>query len=190
MCKQREVSTVGEEISFRDRSQVRKLYGISIGGITGEQIGNSFLSFLSVELGATYTQQSIVSSIRSLGNSILQGFWGAKSDKHGRKPYLALGYFVFLLGSLLYTLLWDIRLFILVLCVVMLLSSAIIPAWNGLLGDTAPELERGEFVGKIRSVGSFFSVAGVVITGFLLDYQGKSGPSQYHLAFYLAIICF
>jgi len=72
----------------------------------------------------------------------------------------------------------------------MLLTSAIVPAWSGLLGDTAPELERGEFIGKIASVGSLFSVIGVVLTGYLLDQQRKSGPAQYHLAFYLAIMCF
>ena len=190
MDKKTSASKIREVNPTRDRAQVRKLYGISIGGTTGQRISKSFLSFLSVELGATYTQQSLVSSIQSLGDSILQGFWGSKSDQHGRKRYLILGYVAFMLGSLFFTLLWDIYLFLVVLCIETLIASAIIPAWNGLLGDTAPELERGEFVGKIGSIGSLVSVAGVILTGTLLDRQRKSGPAQYHLAFYLAVICF
>ena len=92
------ISQSKKETPNDDQTNTSKLYGISIFGVTGQRIGTSFISFLSVELGATYTQQSLVSSIRSLGNSVLQSFWGSKSDKHGRKPFLILGYVIFILG--------------------------------------------------------------------------------------------
>jgi len=172
------------------REKNSKIYGISVANSSGQMTHDTFLSFFAIELGGSFSQLSIITSIRNLGNSILTGWWGAQSDKHGRKPYLLLGNFALLLSVLSFLVINSVNSLIVLLLIQTLIGSAAIPVWISTLGDFSSTKKRGEFIGKVTGLGSFVSILTILIAGQWMDRSGLEGPNQYRLAFGLSGVCF
>ena len=171
----------------KTNKQLPKLYAISLSGFIGQNLIHVYVPYFAIALGASYHEQGLVTSIRTISNSLTQSFWGTLSDKHGRRRILLFDYAVIALTTLLYTFSTGISLFLGLLAIQGFFGLAVIPVvMNSMLGDLAIERERGVFVGKITSFVIFGSVPMVLLFGYLLDRQELVGPNQYHLAFLAA----
>jgi len=167
--------------------QIRKFYGISLGGYVSQNLLQTYTPYFALALGTNYREQSLVTSTRLLGGSLTQSFWGMQSDKRGRRPLLLLGYGILALTTFLFTIniFTNISLFLILLAVQGFFGFSILPTvTNSMLGDVAPERERGAFVGKIISFGTLGAIPLLLLFGFLLDRQNLTGPSQYYLVFF------
>ncbi len=170
--------------------QSSKLYGIASAEISARYILLGFLSYFSAELGASYSQQSIIVSVRNVGRSFLQGFWGTKSDKYGRRLFLVLGYMTMGLTSILYIQIRSVSLFLVIVAIQMTVGSAAMPAFDSTVGDVVVPSKRGAFFGKVTSIGSLIAVFAILITGLLMDQQTATGPDRFNLPFLIGGICF
>lgn len=147
-----------------------------------------YLNIYAVEIGATYSEMGIITSVNNAAPAILQPIWGTLSDKKGkRKPFIFLGYFAGSTLIFLFLLAKDPMLFALFLATHFIVLSASTPAWNALLGKIIPEKVRGKVLGKVNSIafaGRVFAtaIAGIIMTWIL----GQTLESQYAFAFIAA----
>ncbi len=184
--------TTTERATIQSSSRVEqsgKIYAISSGNTSARYILMGFLSYFSAELGTSYAQQSIVVSVRNVGRSFLQGFWGNQSDKHGRRIFLVLGYFTMGLTLLLFTQIRSVPLFIALVAIQMTVGSAAMPAFDSTMGDVVAPSKRGAFLGKVTSVGSLVAVVVLLLAGWLMDWQAATGPDRFTLPFLVGAIC-
>jgi len=166
------------------QDQTSKFYAISLFGLINQNLIFVYVQYYSILIGAGYTEQGLVTSMRNLGPSLTQSFWGQQSDKRGRRPLLIFGYVTLLITTLLFMVFTRINTFIVLLAIQGFCGFAVVQVvMNAMLGDVAQEYTRGKFIGKIISFGSFVSVPVILLFGYLLDRQNKTGPSQYYLAF-------
>lgn len=174
--------------------QETKLYAISLSGSIAQNLIWVYVPYFAIALGASYSEQGLITSVRTLGNSLTQSLWGTQSDKHGRRPVLIIGYAILALTALLFTYSaqLSLSLFVGLVAIQGFFGFAVVTGgvWNSTLGDIALERERGAVLGKIISFGVFGSVPVIMLFGYLLDRQGLTGPSQYHLAFLAAGVVF
>lgn len=171
----------------KSSNQIRKFYGIALGGYVSQNLLQTYTPYFALALGTNYSEQSLVTSTRYLGGSLTQSFWGIQSDKRGRRPLLLLGYGVLALTTFLFTFstFTNIGLFLILLAVQGFLGFSILPTvTNSMLGDVAPERDRGAYVGKIISFGTLGAIPLLLLFGFLLDLQNLAGPRQYYLVFF------
>ncbi|MFQ6124245.1 MAG: MFS transporter [Candidatus Heimdallarchaeota archaeon] len=170
--------------------QRTKLYTISLGGSIAQNLIWVYVPYFAIALGAGYSEQGLITSVRTLGNSLTQSLWGTQSDKHGRRPVLIFGYVILALTALSFTFSAHLNLsmFVVLVAIQGFCGFAVVTGgvWNSTLGDIALERERGAVLGKIISFGVFGSVPVIMLFGYLLDRQGLTGPNQYHLAFLAA----
>ena len=170
--------------------QITKLHAISLSGFISQNLIFVYIPYYALALGASYSQQGIVTSTRVLGSSLTQSFWGSQADKHGRRPILILGYTIIALTALFYTFSSRFSLFLGLLAIQGFCGYALVTGgvWNSTLGDVASERERGTIIGRITSFGVFGSVPVIFLFGYLIDRQELSGPNQYHIAFLAAVV--
>jgi len=156
----------------------------------GWQVGNNLLwaytGSLATDLGATGTEQAAVTGVQTLGTAALQGVWGRLSDKLGRRPLLFLGFLSVGITAAIMPLVQSPTMLILLLLLPSLVGSAVIPAWNGMLGDVTTQRERGSFTGLVMAVGTVASVTALVTFGFLSVTTGLTGLAQYQIPLYAA----
>ena len=104
-----------------------------------------YLNIYAVEIGATYSEMGIITSVGNAAPTILQPIWGALSDKKvKRKPFIFWGSFAGSALIFLFLLAKDPMLFALFLAAHFIVLSASTPTWNALLGKIIPEKVRGK----------------------------------------------
>jgi MFS family permease len=140
----------------QNKAQISKLYGITLNGLIGQNLISIYVPYFAIALGASYSQQGLVTSLRTLGNTLTQSFWGNQSDKYGRRPIQIFGYVILAGTALLFTRSMNINLFLLLLALQGFCGFAVLPVvTNAMLGDVALERERGAFIGNVSSFGTF-----------------------------------
>jgi DHA1 family multidrug resistance protein-like MFS transporter len=156
----------------------------------------AYTGALAVDLGATGTQQSMVTGVQTLGNSSMQWLWGSLTDRLGRRPLLFLGLLAVGITAALIPLAQNAVQLILLLLVPTIVGSAAIPAWNGLLGDITRMEGRGRFVGIITAIGTIASAIALIFVGYLATSIGLSGIAEYQVPMYgsalaigVALVC-
>ncbi len=162
----------------------------------GAQTLWAYTGALAVDLGATGTQQSMVTGVQTLGNASMQWAWGSLSDRFGRRPFLFLGLLAVGITAALIPFASTAWGLILLLLVPTIVGSASIPAWNGLLGDITTMVGRGRFVGIITAIGTLLSAMALVVIGFVATTLGLGGIAEYQVPMYVsaaslavAVIC-
>ncbi len=145
------------------------LYGISFFQTSGMLLIFTFFQYFGIILGATGFIQGILVSVRNLGSNIFQYVWGKIADKRGRKIVLCTGLAVMSLGSLITAFVFQLWQFFIMAVIITTIGFMFLPAWIGLLGDLTSVKERGEFVGKIQSFGSYLSIFVVLFVGIAMD---------------------
>jgi MFS family permease len=156
----------------------------------------TYVGVLAVDLGANGVEQSLVTGVQTVGNASLQGVWGSLSDRFGRRPFMFLGLVAVGMTAALVPFAQSALQLILVMLVPTIVSSAAIPAWNGLLGDLTTMHIRGRFVGLITAIGTVASATALIIVGYAAVSLGMTGTAAYHVPLYasaivmfIAVIC-
>ncbi len=149
-----------------------------------------YLNIYAVEIGATYSEMGIITSVSNAAPTILQPIWGALSDKKGkRKPFIFLGYFAGSALIFLFLLAKDPMLFALFLAAHFIVLSASTPTWNALLGKIIPEKVRGKVLGKVNAIAFAGRVFATAIAGIIMTWVlGQTLESQYTFVFTAAAV--
>jgi EmrB/QacA subfamily drug resistance transporter len=109
-------------------------------------------------------------SIYLLTQSVTVPIYGKLSDLFGRRPVLFFGIAVFLLGSVLCGLAWDMTSLIVFRGVQGIGAGAIIPMVTTIAADIYTLEERGKIQGYISSVWGMASVIGPALGGVFAQY--------------------
>ncbi len=171
----------------------KKVYGASLTSIASNNLLFSFFHLYAVDLGSTPFTQSIITSQNQLGNTILQPYFGSKSDEKGRRPYLMLGWGALALTNFLILLMqllgkMTIPFLLLILLFQTILGSAWIPAWTAYMGDITTKKKRGSVIGTITAAGTIFSIVIIIIAGNVMERLGGSQLDQYIIPFGIATL--
>lgn len=122
-----------------------------------------------------------VFSVYLLVQAALIPIYGKLADVYGRKPMLMIGSIIFLLGSMLSGLSWNMVALIVFRGVQGIGAAAIIPIATTVVGDLFSLQERAKMQGYLSSVWGVSAVVGPAIGGFLVQY------ASWHWVFYINV---
>jgi len=117
-----------------------------------------------------FTQFPWLFSVYLLGQAVSVPLYSKLADQHGRKPMMLIGVGVFLLGSLLCGLAWDMPSLIVFRAVQGLGAGAVLPLSMTIVGDSYTVEERAKVQGYIASVWAIAAVVGPTLGGVFADY--------------------
>jgi len=109
-------------------------------------------------------------SIYVLAQAITIPVYGKLADLHGRKPVLIAGTLIFLVGSVLCGLAWNMPALIVFRALQGIEAGAIVPIAMTVVGDLYTVEERGRIQGWLSSVWGISAVAGPALGGVLSEY--------------------
>ncbi|MGH2562813.1 MAG: MDR family MFS transporter [Thermomicrobiales bacterium] len=117
-----------------------------------------------------FSQYAWVFSIYVLAQAVTIPVYGKLADLYGRKPVLAVGILIFLAGSMLCGLAWNMTSLILFRALQGLGAGAIAPMVSTVAGDIYTVEERARVQGWISSVWGIAGITGPALGGFLATY--------------------
>ena len=109
-------------------------------------------------------------SIYLLAQAVSVPIYGKVADLYGRKPVMLLGIALFVVGSLLCGLAWNMTALIVFRLVQGLGAGAVQPMGMTIIGDIYSLAERAKVQGYIASVWAMASVVGPTLGGVFADY--------------------
>lgn len=122
-----------------------------------------------------------VFSVYLLVQAALIPIYGKLADVYGRKPMLMIGSIIFLVGSMLSGLSWNMVALIIFRGLQGVGAAAIIPIAITVVGDLFSLQERARMQGYLSSVWGISAVVGPAIGGFLVQY------ASWHWVFYINV---
>jgi EmrB/QacA subfamily drug resistance transporter len=117
-----------------------------------------------------FTQFPWLFSVYLLGQAVSVPLYSKLADQYGRKPLMLVGVGLFLLGSLLCGLAWNMVTLIAFRAVQGLGAGAVQPIGMTIVGDIYSVAERAKVQGYIASVWALASVVGPTLGGVFSDY--------------------
>ncbi|MFN8519684.1 MAG: MDR family MFS transporter [Chloroflexota bacterium] len=110
-----------------------------------------------------------VVTIYLLTSTITGVFYGKLSDIYGRRPMLLIGISIFLIGSALCGLAWNMETLILFRGLQGVGAGAIFPISLAVIGDLFTPRERGKYQGLFGAVFGVSAILGPLLGGWLTD---------------------
>jgi DHA1 family multidrug resistance protein-like MFS transporter len=107
------------------------------------------LPYYAESMGASAFQLGLLMTVYALCNFIFAPFWGAYSDKVGRKPILLMGMIGFALTFFLFALADSLWMLFVARIAGGIFSCATIPTAMAYVGDTTSEEKRGASMGMV-----------------------------------------
>jgi EmrB/QacA subfamily drug resistance transporter len=117
-----------------------------------------------------FTQFPWLFSIYLLGQAVSVPIYSKLADQYGRKPMMLFGVGLFLVGSLLCGLAWNMVALIVFRAVQGLGAGAVQPIGMTIVGDIYSIEERAKVQGYLASVWALASVVGPTLGGVFSDY--------------------
>jgi EmrB/QacA subfamily drug resistance transporter len=133
------------------------------------------------DLGGDNELYTWVVTIYLLAATITGVFYGKLSDIFGRRPMLLLGITIFLIGSALSGLAWNMESLILFRGIQGIGAGAIFPVSLAVIGDLFSPRERGRYQGLFGAVFGVAAILGPLLGGWLTD------SVSWHWIFYVNI---
>lgn len=128
------------------------------------------MPFYMETLGAGGRELGWLTAVYALAQTICAPFWGALSDRIGRKPVIAVGMLGYAISLFLFGISSSFWSLFLARSLSGILSSASAAASMAYIGDTVIEEERSKNMGRIGAAMSIGTVIGPVIGGVLSEY--------------------
>ncbi|HRK48504.1 MAG TPA: MFS transporter, partial [Nocardioides sp.] len=117
-----------------------------------------------------FTQFPWLFSVYLLGQAVSVPLYSKLSDQYGRKPMMLIGVGLFLVGSLLCGLAWNMLALIAFRAVQGLGAGAVMPIGMTIVGDIYTVAERAKVQGYLASVWALAAVVGPTLGGVFADY--------------------
>jgi EmrB/QacA subfamily drug resistance transporter len=114
-----------------------------------------------------------------LTSTVSTPLWGKLGDLYGRKPLFQLAIVLFLIGSALAGLSWNMTALILFRAVQGLGGGGLAVLAQALIADVVPPRERGRYQGLFGAVYGVSSVLGPLLGGYIVDHL------SWHWLFYV-----
>lgn len=111
-----------------------------------------------------------VFSVYTLVQAVTIPIYGKLADLYGRKPVLLIGIGIFLLGSILSGLSWNMTALIAFRAIQGIGAGAVQPIATTVIGDLYTADERGRAQGYLSSVWGIAAILGPAIGGLLVQY--------------------
>ena len=160
----------------------------------GATIFENLFQYLAILLGSAGIIQGLITSIRQLGNALLNPVWGRLSDKLGRKRFLIFGNFFLSLNTLFLANANSIVTLLVFLILHTIINAMIIPTWSGYLGDITSNYvrRRGAILGRLGMVVTLGSNIFLLFLMFFMDQNDPSRSSLHVLkiAFYFGSLAY
>jgi EmrB/QacA subfamily drug resistance transporter len=117
-----------------------------------------------------FTEFPWLFSVYLLGQAVSVPLYSKLADQYGRKPMMMIGVGVFLVGSVLCGLAWDMVSLIAFRAVQGLGAGAVMPIGMTIVGDIYSVAERAKVQGYLASVWAVAAVVGPTLGGVFADY--------------------
>src|SRR4051794_3017217 len=117
-----------------------------------------------------FTQFPWLFSVYLLGQAVSVPLYSKLADQYGRKPMMMVGVGLFLVGSLLCGVAWNMVTLIAFRAIQGLGAGAVMPIGMTIVGDIYSVEERSKVQGYLASVWALASVVGPTLGGIFSDY--------------------
>jgi len=117
-----------------------------------------------------FTQFPWLFSVYLLGQAVSVPLYSKLADQYGRKPMMLVGVGLFLVGSLLCGVAWNMLSLIAFRAVQGLGAGAVMPIGMTIVGDIYSVAERAKVQGYLASVWALAAVVGPTLGGVFADY--------------------
>jgi EmrB/QacA subfamily drug resistance transporter len=156
------------------------LLGLFLAALDQTIVGTALPTIVG-DLGGTNELYTWVITIYLLTSTITGVFYGKLSDIYGRRLMLLIGVSLFLIGSALSGLSWNMETLILFRGIQGLGAGALFPISLAIIGDLFTPVERGRYTGLFGAVFGVSSIIGPLVGGWLTD------NVSWHWIFYVNI---
>lgn len=138
----------------------------------GSTIFENLFQYLAIFLGSAGIIQGLITSVRQLGNALLNPLWGRLSDRFGRKRFLIVGNFFLAINAILIPNSPNLILLFIFIVFQTILNAMIIPTWSAYLGDITSKTvaKRGAVLGRIGMITTLISNFFLVVILFFVDH--------------------
>lgn len=133
------------------------------------------MPFYVESMGASATELGFLVAISPAIQLVASPLWGSVSDRHGRKPVIAVGLLGYGLSMLFFGLSTRLWMLFVARGVGALLSAATMPTTLAYIGDSTSEEERGGGMGALGAATGLGMVLGPALGG-LLGSESLSTP--------------
>ncbi|MEM2929920.1 MAG: MFS transporter [Thermoproteota archaeon] len=165
------VLMIGDE----NRRKLTPIYGRAFASSLSNSMVSPFIYVYAARIGASTSEIGWMYSFNNLFSNSLQVPWGRLSDMLERRISIIVA------TSIVASLIWipvalttEPKIFLMLVALQFLLSSASIPAWNALLSETTQPSFRSLVVSNINVASLLGSLVATIFAGWLIDYfEGK-----------------
>lgn len=156
----------------------------------GQNLSYQFLPVYTRETGANETQMGLLTSFQNIFSTLLSPFFGKKSDKHGRRIFVAGGTFIAFGAGIGIAVSNSVGLILFSSIISAIGFSIFVPAWSGALADYTEGINRGGFIGRIMGVGSGFIALMLFIFTIITKYTDFEQMQEFKLIMYISAFNF
>ena len=152
-----------------DKKIFGTLFFSMFGTVTGVGIVVPLLPVYASNLGASGVYIGLIFGAFSISRTFLLPYFGRKSDKKGRKPFITIGLFAYTLVSLAFILSNSVESLIAIRFFQGIASAMIMPAVQAYVGDITPSGQEGFTMG-LFNMSMFLGLSiGPLIGGVIRD---------------------
>lgn len=128
------------------------------------------------EMGGGVQELGLMTMSFALAQFLAAPFMGSLADRYGRRPFVLLALGSFAAANVGFLLASSITAFTVIRALEGALSAGLYPAAMGIVGDVAPEKERGRWIGIVMAGYGAGFILGPVLGGLLYDWLGYAAP--------------
>jgi DHA1 family multidrug resistance protein-like MFS transporter len=133
----------------------------------GYSLAMPLLPFYIERFGVGGTELGWLMATYSLMQLICAPIWGVLSDRHGRKPILAIGVLGYTITLFMFAIAQSFTVLFIARSLSGILSSATMPTAMAYIGDNTPQREKGKGMGQLGAMSGIGVIIGPLMGGLL-----------------------